>query len=540
MKKQTQILIAITVILTSLLCTVSLPFLGEKTISLGADKSLSDIEQSEAKLEWQSLENDLKSFGNFTQEDRNADGTIDRAIYQFPLETVQENVILSESLEFTRFVEDLYDRQFLFTFTNNNSSEKKFEYILTIPKEFAENIAEVTFSTPPSKIIDPDIVVRVDMALGANASEDISVMGIPQEIAGPFNKLTVEVKKQAYEKAKAKCKALPVDQRSRCYLDLVEDFQSILDKQTQKDLCNENTTGVERRMCLAIVNDNIKDCDRTSGKKEREICRAYYITHTCSREPAEKVNGCQLELALKHQCPLACEGLPEGDARNECFARVKKDRSFCDQINDAERKAKCLEDIGIKVKSTEQSANVDQLDKDKTIIEQIYMKLFPQSEAEQDCKRFVPILVGFQFDEASGKGNQLNCSYWNGLQGDDPALQFAYITITEFPNRDKAREYWEKLYGKDTSSFKSNEEANQLGLLGKYEYNDYSFFLSEKIWRWDNTRAFDVSAGKWLMTLVVEFDESNTPFDDKTHWEAVYQQTESLVADKASKFILGP
>jgi hypothetical protein len=92
---------------------------------------------------------------------------------------------------------------------------------------------------------------------------------------------------------------------------------------------------------------------------------------------------------------------------------------------------------------------------------------------------------------ATGIGDQLACTYRNGLGRDDPALQYANILIYLSPNRDKAQEFWLRVYGKDPSWVKSNITVKDLDVFGKYEYKDKFFFISEKIRRWDNTPAFD-------------------------------------------------
>ena len=419
MKQRRFLLIMLALVLTSLTC--NLPF------NTTTEPSQAEIDELNAMITA-----DIE-LGGMSENDINADGVVDNVYYTFPTFELQEKVYMTKTYSMESGGEDEFHPGIIVAFNNESGVDQAFKFTLEVPKEFASDVAELSFSLEPAEIIDPDPILSFNVSL--TAEQQVDAMLIAYSVTGLDDKDLPRAKQILMEKAfdeyvnYCSFTYFPKQyQKEQCYLNMAIDFKNFINKGALESYCDlagyNNQAG-----CLAIINKDISKCGMVKDKYQQENCRAYFINDLCKAEKTEEDRLiCIGREAVQAKSHLACVLLPDRDMKNVCLANVHNKAFYCERIEDADLKPDCLASFG-------ETTNTQAGSGGKII------KWFTPSKAKQDCLGFTAVTGAFPLTEAHSIKSQLSCEYSN--QEDDFNVGF---NIKLYPSEAEAETEWKQFH----------------------------------------------------------------------------------------------
>jgi len=469
-----------------------------------------------------------KGAGGFFEEDTTGDGQYDQIMIRYPMEEVIPGVYARSSLLFNFNNSAPNPRQMLVEFANYTGEEQAFEYILVIPKYFAETVDEVAFSLPPVEIINPDIEVKYYLTAG---KEDPG-WGKGLEVAGLVNLGVVKyadaqrkLKESAAADLEGICSRLEIPQnQNACWLSLVEDYDDVLGFEKRLLLC-KNVTGVEKLMCVSIVNDNAEECKYATNPEEQMACRAYYVLNKCKNLSGGEYQNCLKTTSIASKAPLGCLDLEDEDVRNECVALASKDPEFCKQIINEARKESCQKELGVKVNLPWEPLGGKGSDQE----------WFTGDQAKKDCEYFHGSFSSYTVDYALGEYfhdiNKLACSFVAKYK--DGTTSTVNIWIEGYPTTQEAQVVWDEAHGPNSDWLKTMQDrvARESDIYA-LSYNEDWWFSSYFEYPSQGTNTY-INDGKVIyQNTIIWFIENGVPTGSNATWLYVKQAAEFLVDQK--------
>ncbi|MBM3148549.1 MAG: hypothetical protein FJ008_02195 [Chloroflexi bacterium] len=374
-------------ILTSVLLVSSLILApGCITIVMPPDKG--GIKDASALLESRGS----YKFGELQTVDLKPDGSASKYVYKLPTEEVAKDLFLDRSIAYDKTNKG-YMGTLTLQFKNTGQSATTYSHVERIPKSFAASVNDLTFSIPPTQIINSDPELRWDTKLIKDAVTSIEIKakkavtsavgksGAAEEAATAavaesfeqigkalsgedydFNKALEAGKKAGIEKGTGpvveaiigvmlenfddfaliaainKCASLKNQQRTICILQMVERFPDRFNRDICSDITREITDSEEARVSLAICNalvtNDISEC-QDLNEPLSDLCKGYIIETICDdiKDLAER-DACYYDNANICDCIMACLKINEQDRQNHCLARATGDNKHCEKIKD--------------------------------------------------------------------------------------------------------------------------------------------------------------------------------------------------------------
>lgn len=354
-----------------------------------------------------------RASGRLTTTDADADGRPGSADYEFPTEQLAPDLTLDRRLAVKADGEGLRSALEL-TFENHGSGPATHAYVLEIPKEMAATIDDVTFSVPPTEVIDRDPKVKWNVDLGAAARIAIIATAFAARqddgfVTGPVGLIFIT-------KVTA-CSGIRDEvERAACTLDTVREFRDAaplekgLDTILAKWLPNNcqglpttQATAFFRAACLALLN-GAGACAAVTDPGERALCHAYLAEADCELKKAgASRDRCLFERAVAGGGTFACDLMRGADAKALCEAAVLKSEDACRRLSMPEAAERCLAALAKGEPLTTAllaPAPVEDVDPD----------WFPVAKQNGPCRELGAGLSGWTMGKAKNrKPSQLDC-----------------------------------------------------------------------------------------------------------------------------------
>jgi hypothetical protein len=499
MKQKRVLLTLIALVLTSLTCT--LPF------STPSEPSQVEIDELNAMITA-----DIE-LGGMSEQDINADGVTDNIYYTFPTYELQEGVFLTKTYVMENPDGDDFYPGIIVAFNNKSEIDQAFKFILEVPKEFASDAAELSFSLEPAEILEPDPILSFNVSINPEQQVDqlltvYSVSGLDEKDLPRAKQVLMET---AFAEATENCNNtyFPMAfQKEQCYLNLAVDFKNFINLGALEPYCD--LTGENgKTSCLAIVNKDITKCMTVTDSSKQENCKGFFINDLCKAEKTEEDRIiCLGREAVQNKSPNACKLLPDLDLQNYCLAKVHNKTHYCDRIQDEDLKNECVAALGDITRSQSGSSG-------KTV------QWFYDMNAERDCLRFTAVNSTFPLTKAIGTKETLTCEFGN--QKDEFTFQI-----------------WIKLF--DTPEIAA-AEWKQYHKMGKYELGinplmlvlesqtETSYFYVQKFDYSDVTSSYQLDAGELIGRGYIYFQQKDMQSGDSAYWVATRAQAKQLIGE---------
>jgi hypothetical protein len=501
MKQKRVLLTLIALVLTSLTCT--LPF------STPSEPSQVEIDELNAMITA-----DIE-LGGMSEQDINADGVTDNIYYTFPSYELQEGVFLTKTYAMESGGKDDFYPGIIVAFNNESGMEQAFKFILGIPKEFASDAADLSFSLEPSEIIEPDPILSFNVSIKPEQQVDqlltvYSVAGLGDTDLPRAKQVLMET---AFAEAIEHCKNtwFPQEhQQSACYLNLIIDFKDFIPKGGLEGYCDlAGASG--RPICFAILDNDISYCTKLKDIKENERCKAYFIDNLCAKKKGEDKVICIGQYAIEHKCASSCMTIPDDDLKNYCLARVTNARSYCDDITNYDLKATCLADI----KQGDRNVIGGILD--------LVAGTFSSGNAEKNCKSFSALAATYPVIKAKGSNSFLTCEYYSSEAESSYNVQ---LHMAIYTTADEAMAKWN-----DTNDPKKLPVGiSTSDLVEKKQTNTNYIFIQRKTSTGDTT-LYQVDAGELIGRAYIYYQERFIHSADTSRWVATLAQAKHLLGE---------
>ena len=439
MKPLYRVVLAVALLATGLTCNAlrGAPAIQPATV---------DFTLSEGRLQ-EIIEMD-SDWGKMFDIDTNQDGRVDEAIYRFPNQEIETDVILLTNLIYSsgetteaRDPTIYYKAMYLEVF-NYGEAEKQVRFNLEIPKNFAVSVDELNFDPVPAAIVNPDPVVTYDIILPAPPVDESGIVGMPIFIAygvavttASFQAAQRKLREDALARMREICKSAPVDKKSYCYMSMAIDFQDVIDKKEMEEICIGEVTGFERMVCLSVARDSATECDRASTPEDVMVCKGFYVNRKCKGLDGGELQACLRDTSIANKAPLGCMNLEDPDVRNDCYARAGNNVAYCDEISNPVRRDSCKKALGQTVQPDSAPVSAD------------ISTWFTTQEAKTDCKPFAALFPeytltfteGEYFDDVA----KLSCDMDAKDKKLDDFLYEIVVWVWAFDSTDTAKNTWE-------------------------------------------------------------------------------------------------
>lgn len=301
------------------------------------------------KTELEDLRSQLNDLGEFSGFDENA---LPELVYFFNADRLDERLIAMPSLHYLQKAGNRYETSYQHSFLNMGSAQKSFQYTIEVPDNFAARFEDVMFYPQPDRILmRSPVVVQYDITLPGRSSNALMPAAYRKSIP---NQKTVIIQKMmedvildprghllrmAYPTAKKRCFIEAGGDSDRCFLNLVEKFREVIGADEQGDVCALIGEASYHTLCNVLVSQNPSDCD---VMVQADVCRGYLTVNQCSGLAGKAYDDCLIEKSVTNKAYIGCLIIEDGDAENECMARVTGKDQYCNDIRSTARKEKCL------------------------------------------------------------------------------------------------------------------------------------------------------------------------------------------------------
>lgn len=500
MKQKRVLLILLALVLASLTC--SLPF------NMTSEPSQAQIDELNALITA-----DIE-LGGMSENDINSDGVVDNVYYTFPTYELQPGVFLTKTYAMESGGEDEFHPGIALAFSNKSGVEQTFKFTLEVPKEFASDVSELSFSLEPAEIIEPDPILDFNIKLTPEQQVDnllivYSVAGVPDKDLPRNKQILMEKAFAEYENYCINTYFPMAYQQEQCYLNMAIDFKNYINNRALEPYCElageKNQAG-----CLAIINKDISKCGKVKDKYQQENCRAFFINDLCKAEKTEEDRViCIGREAVRNKSHVACLLLQDRDMKNVCLANVYNKVSYCERIEDEDLKNECLASFGGTTNA--QSGSGGKI-----------IKWFTPGKAKQDCLGFTAVSGAFPLTEAHSIETQLSCEYSN--QEDDFNVGF---NIKLYPTEAEAETEWKQFH---------RVGDIELGIMSHLcvvrEETDSSYLYVQKFeYTKDDKDIVDyqLDAGAWIGRGRIYFQQRDMQTPDTALWMATLAQFRQML-----------
>jgi|GEM_PF-6370988 len=293
----------------------------------------------------------------------------DTYTYNYPIEEIEENIYLEKKAKLVYDNEtDSFNGTITLEFENTGDTDKTITHIEEIPKSFASHVDEITFTVPPTDILEEDPLVGWEKNIIARNKEWIVMeAGIQHVIETGKNKLNewfgtdYEVKKDDAVKGAAmnvfgglgfEAKMLKLARKEDgvdkdlLRLAMIRDYP---DKFTPID-CEEFLKRYPemRNICMAILTVDKQECFKIKKDVVRRTCTEYlYISQKkkCSALKTETLSDkCIHKAALTANYSRGCYDIKDNSGlylKEICLAEIEQDKKHCGNIKKASAKEEC-------------------------------------------------------------------------------------------------------------------------------------------------------------------------------------------------------
>jgi hypothetical protein len=520
MKPLYRVALAVAVLATGLTCNAL-------TGTPATQPAAVDFTLSEGRLQ-EIMEMD-SDWGKLFDIDTNQDGTVDEAIYRFPNQEIETDVTLLTTLIYssgeTTETPDptvYYKAMYLEVF-NYGEAEKQVQFNLEIPKSFAQSVDELDFNPQPAAIVNPDPVVMYDIVLPAPPVDESTLIGMPVYVGYAFAQSMVnfeaarkKLREDALAQMREKCKSAPVDQKSYCYLSLVSDFHDLLNSKDMESICNGETTGFARRVCLSVAKNSAAECDRASTPEDVLVCKGFYVNHKCKGLDGGELQACLRDTSLANKAPLGCMDLEEPDVKNDCYARAGNNAAYCQEINNTARREACEKALNQTVQSDSEPVAADPSD------------WFTPQKSKTDCKPFAALFPEYTLSFTDGEYfndvAKLSCDMdANGEKLND-ILYEVVVWVWAYESSEASRYIWEnELKDGYTLLAMKNLASSNTDPDTQFTFEADRYFQVSKMTTFDGTIKYSIVAGAVYRNAHIAFQ-----FDGYDGSTAYWQQVEAL------------
>lgn len=237
---------------------------------------------------------------------------------------------------------------------NDTAQVQQIEYVLDIPKSFAADVSDLTFSLEPTQIIDADPVVVFNISTDPNDFTLLTtVSSNVQPIADNIPEAMMILKSFEYERSRRFCDEQDAGPRAYCYRALMTTFPNHV---TEAD-CDQlgqaiDVTNPARESwylaCRAISTHDGWECSRLDDTFAQRECRADVataLTGWCEYLSGDAAAECFVDAAITSGIESVCTQIPADYAalRASCQAQVTSDPSICAAFEDATSRLACCE-----------------------------------------------------------------------------------------------------------------------------------------------------------------------------------------------------
>ena len=237
---------------------------------------------------------------------------------------------------------------------NNTDQVQQIEYVLDIPKSFAADVSDLTFSLEPTQIINADPVVVFNVSTDPN---DFTLITGDSSNVQPINDDMTDVltmlKSFEYERNRRYCDEQKAANQAYCYQALMTHFPNhVTDVDCDRlgqaiDVTNPNREAWYLA-CRAIVTHDGWECSRLDDTFAQGECRANVataLTGWCESFSGEAETSCLVDAAITSGVERVCSQIPADYAavKTACQAQVTSDPTVCKTLEDTASRLACCE-----------------------------------------------------------------------------------------------------------------------------------------------------------------------------------------------------
>jgi hypothetical protein len=288
----------------------------------------------------------LLAAGTYSSVDTDADGTAEVARYTFPGIELVPGIDLERTVALERT--DGAGRITLsFRYVNTGSARVSATHRITIPKSIAASVDQLTFSRPPTRVIEADPVVEEDVTLDYGEVEELVVSATEQIGSGGVSAKAANAAWLAMAMGVEECLAMTGRDRDICLVSVVRDVARDLPASDVAPVCRYVASTVFNGACVAIVMRNPGECRSIVGANTwRDPCIRIYAQFACMEfKDAAGRDRCRIGLALDGDSITTCDDIKDGDMQLLCRAGVARNPTLCDRISDKGLAARCASAI---------------------------------------------------------------------------------------------------------------------------------------------------------------------------------------------------
>jgi hypothetical protein len=514
MKKSGALLVISILLVTLISC--NLPFLAGKSVSNDVDI--------------QSFIEKVDSMGELDRVDKNGDGLPEQLVYSLPAQLVAIDIYLEQQYG-AEIVQDRsgYYPVYGATLRNSSDNDQYVEVVLDFPKEFAADISELTFNIDPLEILNPDPSAKFGFSIPArskipNAVQAQAMAHILSPGTDPVNDfmwMTLTSAADACDTPFVSDAKENEEYQAACYLRVVDNYEGFINDEELGLICGR-LPGEWPGVCSALVFSDPEFCKRVTNKETNSVCTGMLIKQLCRTVSVETRGLCYAEGALELNSIGGCSLVPDGDIRNDCLARVKKDSDYCKEINDPELKAQCVAMVG--GKKDDLTNVLAQLASGED-----YGR-FTTGEAAELCRSFSTVTATYQFIKSSGTGDVLSCYYGDDKDKEREGETWKILLwIKEYPGAAEALQEWQEVNSPDSPGL--NLTLNR-SLLVRSSHTDTQFFYLEKTSftsAGQEVNWYTIHAGSLQGKFRIEYVENSVPTDGEYRWNAALQRAKEII-----------
>ena len=478
---------------------------------------------------WMAVLSKVETLGGLERIDPDSDGAAEQLAYSLPEELIGPDLYMQQT-----YVADVVDDKSGFyqsmsvTLRNESDTEQYVEAVIEIPKEFAADISELTFSMEPLEVINPDPSSRFGFVVPARTAlkDALKVQG-PAYIIYPasdpekaFMWVVLSSAVSSCDKQMSANEAENKELQAICYIRFVTNFQGFAEPEDLGIYCGR-APGEWAGVCSALVYSDPEYCKKISDKDTNSICTGLLIKQLCRNIPLETRGLCYAEGAQQLNSIGGCMIVPDEDIRNDCLAKVKKDPDYCNNIIDEELKSQCIAMVK----------------KDKNVIGELLAQssgssgeIFSSSEAEATCQRFTSLSSSYLLIKHQGTGDVLSCYYGDDKDRENDAYTWKYLLyIKQYPGVPEAMQDWQTLDNPDSAAFKMG--INEL-LMEKSYHTDSAYLYLEKnaySYQGQDYLSYTLHAGALVTKYRIEYVENGVPNSGESRWNSVLNEIKQVI-----------
>ena len=254
-----------------------------------------------------------------------------------------------------------FDKILQWTLTGDSTSPDDFEFVVSLPKSWAENVDEIGFNVLPDEIIDDDPIVKwvADVAGGNQQifGAVIPFLTDPEAADAMVPALVFLVNELHAHNALQVCrKQAEVDPAwaNRCYLSVVALNPDVFNTATCRTAFNLDTgdeySGLAslRQACNVMVGlsdpTSTATCDTAGDATDIERCRL--AVFQAMADPCTGLTGieeqvCVYEAAAAAGDIISCDHVANPAMANDCRATISQDAGYCSAIEDEQQRLSC-------------------------------------------------------------------------------------------------------------------------------------------------------------------------------------------------------